>query len=112
MAFSYDLSTPIGKTRLYIPDKDEQAAVFSDEEIRIFLAENGGNHMLAAAAALEVVASDPQRLQQMARGGISETYTEPSYLMTRAASLRTQAQATPYGTMVVGRRKRGDFYDD
>ncbi len=57
MAFSYDVTTDIGKVRLLITDTDNDSPIFQDEEINAFLAMNDGVKR-AAAAALDVIASN------------------------------------------------------
>ena len=60
MAHTYDLTTNIGKVRLYIGDTDitpTTDAQFSDEEIQVFLDQAGGGILLAASYALEAWAS-------------------------------------------------------
>jgi hypothetical protein len=58
MAFSYVASTSIGRVRLLISDRDEDTAVFSDEEIDAFLALEDNDIRLAAASALEAIAAN------------------------------------------------------
>jgi len=64
---AYDPSTPIGQVRLRIPDRDMQAPLFEDTELQALLEANRGNALLAAADALEILAGDPQRIQQYRR---------------------------------------------
>lgn len=92
MSVTYDLQTNVGKVRLQIPDTNLQKAVFSDEEINILLEANNGNPLLAAAAALEIIAGDPQRVQQYSRGGISATKTPTDVLLKRAQELRRRSR--------------------
>lgn len=56
MAFTYILSTDIGKIRLITGDKNELEPVFTDEEIRVFLTAEGSVN-LGAAAVLEAWAT-------------------------------------------------------
>ena len=49
MAFTYDLTTAIGKVRLLIPDNESTAYELEDAEITYFLTERG-NSVKAAAA--------------------------------------------------------------
>lgn len=56
MTTTYDLSTNIGKIRLTIGDKDTDDAVFTDEELQVFLTETGSVN-LASALALEAWAA-------------------------------------------------------
>lgn len=58
MAFTYDVSTPRGRVRLRCRDVDAEHALFQDDEIDAFLADNDGNVLLAAADALETTAND------------------------------------------------------
>lgn len=58
MTFTYNLSDAIGKVRMLIPDRVEGNAVFTDEEIQAYLDMNDSNVRLAAAEALETIASD------------------------------------------------------
>ncbi|MBK8200314.1 MAG: hypothetical protein IPK75_18360 [Acidobacteria bacterium] len=57
MAFTYDVSTDRGKVRLLCTDVIESNAIFQDAEIDAFLSMNTSVR-LAAAAALEVIASN------------------------------------------------------
>lgn len=57
MTTSYDLSTDVGKVRLIIGDTDITNAVFTDEELEVFLAMQSDNINLASADALEAWAA-------------------------------------------------------
>jgi len=106
---SYDLTKPVGQTRLHIPDTDTTKPMFSDAEIDFLLKENKGNVKLAAAAALDIIAGDPARLSQWSRGGVSATRGASSEdLRRRAQDLRNQATGT--GGIVVGTIERSDFW--
>lgn len=106
MAATYDLSTPVGQTRLYIPDTDTSKPMFSDEELQFLLDENDGHPKLAAAAALDIIAGDPQRLSQWSRGSVSASRAAPEDLRRRADQLRSQVT----GGIVVGTIERSDFW--
>lgn len=108
MAVTYNLFTPVGQTRLQIPDTDLTKPIFSDEEIEFLLSENDENPKLAAAAALEIIAGDPQRLSQWSRGGVSATRTTAAELRQRAEQLRSEAGAG--GRIIVGTIERSDFW--
>ncbi len=59
MAFTYDLTTDIGKVRLNINDKvntSDEVAYFTDEELQVFL-DAGGSVNIASALALEAWAA-------------------------------------------------------
>lgn len=89
---TYDLNTPIGKVRFYIPDTDPQNPIFSDEEIDFALAQNGMDPRLAAATCLEVIAGDPRRITQYSRGGVGASYQTAEAIRARAAELRREAK--------------------
>src|SRR5690606_34556004 len=109
MAATYDLNTPVGQTRLQIPDTDISKPLFSDEELQYLLKENQNNPKQAAAAALDIIAGDPARLSQWSRGGVSATRGASSEdLRRRAQDLRNQATGT--GGIVVGTIERSDFW--
>ena len=55
---SYDVSTDPGLVRLIIGDTDLENAIYVDEEIQAFLNLKQGNVKLAAAQALETMASN------------------------------------------------------
>ncbi len=61
--------TPTEKLRLLIWDKEEK--VFNDYELAGFLDDAKNNVYAAAALCLDVVMSDPQRVQSYSRGGVS-----------------------------------------
>lgn len=58
MAFSYTLSTDVGKVRLLIMDNNASAYLFEDDEISSFLSMEGDNVRRGAALALETMASN------------------------------------------------------
>lgn len=73
--YSYDPSTDVGKVRLYLDDRDlsdvdlstppgDRSAIFEDAEIQVFLDAEGGNVLLAAAAAAESIAANRNLLLQ------------------------------------------------
>jgi hypothetical protein len=57
MAWTYDITTDRGKTRLLCIDSDTTQQIFSDAEIDAFLAMEDGDIHLAAANALDTIAS-------------------------------------------------------
>jgi len=97
---------PIQQVRLLIPDRGD-SPVFTDEELQFLLSEHNDNPRLAAADALEIIAGDPQRVQQYSRGGVSAAKASSAELMARAQRLREQAK----GGMVVGTIVRPDFWE-
>lgn len=98
--------TTVQKTRLLIPDTGDNP-MFTDEELLFLLSENQDNPRLAAAEALEIIASDPQRLSSWSRGGVSATRGASSEdLRRRAQDLRAQVT----GGIIVGTIERSDFW--
>jgi Arc/MetJ family transcription regulator len=92
MPWTYDLTTDVGRTRLLIPDRIPDEAIFSDEELSTFLALEGGPKR-AAALALETIAADEALVQKVIRTlDISTDGSKTAAaLMARAESLREQA---------------------
>lgn len=93
MAFTYDLSNSIGKVRLLIPDTQQTAAVFSDEEITAFLALESSSVRRATALALESIASNEALTLKVVR--LLDVQTDGAKLsdslLSRAKLLRQQA---------------------
>lgn len=88
--FTYDTSTDIGRIRRTLGKMERSAstAVYTDEEIQSYLTDEGSNWRLAAAAALEDLASDQTLiLQVMSDAGYSVNGA------TMAADLRKRADA-------------------
>lgn len=70
MAFTYNLSTDVGKVRLQIPDKinsEAEGSIFEDEELQVFLDMPGvgGDVLRASAYACRVIARDEARIQKV-----------------------------------------------
>jgi hypothetical protein len=57
MSFTYDVTTAEGKVRLIITDTDADNPIFQDAEIEAWLGIMGGSILLAAAQALDTIAS-------------------------------------------------------
>ncbi len=111
MTFTYDTTTDIGKVRMLIPDRDENNAIFQDEEIQAFLDLNDSSVKRAAAEALETIASD-QALTLKVISTLDLTTNGASVsdaLLKRAERLRTASEDEDagdgtlfdYGEMVV-----------
>lgn len=100
MAFTYDLTTDTGKVRLLIPDSRSTDYMFEDAEIDAFLTMESGI-LRAAAAALEVIASDNVMTLKVIR--ILDLQTDgakvSAELRARARALREQADAADAGSM-------------
>lgn len=93
MAFTYDVSTDVGKIRLAIFDTNPDAYIFEDGELSAFLSMEGSNIKRAAALALETMASNEAYVLKAIR--LLDISTDGSKtaasLMQRAAALRQQA---------------------
>lgn len=94
MAFTYTLSTDIGKIRLRIPDRVTPGHIFEDAELQAFL-DYEGDVLSAAAGALETIASDQVlTLKVMTLLDVSTSGDRvAASLLARAKLLRAQADA-------------------
>ncbi len=96
MTATYVLTTNIGKVRLTIGDKDITDTIFTDEELQIFLDDNGDSIPLASADALEAWAStylanaDTEKI-----GDYSYGQKIVDKMLALAKRLRTADAATP-----------------
>lgn len=79
-AYTYDLTTNVGKVRLYTDDhdfsnvdptltSDQRSAIFTDEELAVFLSDNGDVVYRAAAAVLRVISASRALMVQSRRIG-------------------------------------------
>lgn len=95
MAFTYVLSTDVGKVRLLIPDRDAANVLFQDEEVETFLVLEAANLKRATALALEAIASDEALVQKVIKTLNLETdgAKTSDALLKRARLLRDQAGA-------------------
>lgn len=93
MAFTYDLSTDVGKVRLLIPDSVSSDHIFSDEELTAILTMESDNVKRATAAALDTLASSEAYQQQAIRvlGIQNDGPAVAKELRERAKTLRTEA---------------------
>ncbi len=93
MAFSFDLSSDLGKVRLLIPDRSPDEFLFHDEEILALLDIEDGIKR-SAALALETIASDNAmtlkviRLLDLSTDGAKTS----DAILKRAQLLRGQAE--------------------
>lgn len=106
MSATYDLETTIGVVRLLIPDTSTSKPIFTDAELQLLLKENDERPKLAAARAIEIIATDPKRLVAYSRGNVSATRVDSKLLLERASALR----AEEVGGIVEGRVERDDFW--
>jgi len=99
MAYTYDVATSVGLVRLLVPDRVEADAFFSDEEITAMLTMEGDNVKRGTAGCLETLASSEAYVQKAIRV-LDLTTNGPAVaaaLMTRAARLRSEAEAEEAG---------------
>lgn len=89
----YDPTTDAGRVRLLVADTDNSNAVFADIEIDAFLEMEDGNVLLAAAQALDTIATNEALIQKVAKH--ADTTTDGAKLaealMKRAKTLRDRA---------------------
>lgn len=93
MAFSYDLSTTVGKLRLLIPDSNNAAYNFEDDELTALYALEANNLKRACALALETIAANEAMVQKVIK--TLDVQTDGAKLsdalLKRAKLLRDQA---------------------
>jgi hypothetical protein len=97
MAFTYDISTDLGKVRLIIGDTDSTAAQFQDEEISAFLLLNDSSLLLASADALDAMAAKIARGATITKLGDYQldTTNAATQLQAAAEKLRDREYNTP-----------------
>src|SRR5688572_26467878 len=93
MTYTYDPTNNIGRVRRIIPDKIEDSAFWTDEEIESFLTDEGGNWRKATALALETMASDDLLVLKVIKVQNIETNTDRmmNAMLKRAKQLRDDA---------------------
>ena len=99
MTATYDITTLVGKVRLVTGDKTIATAVFTDEEIEVFLTNQSNDVNLASAdlldawAASYAAAPDSEKI-----GDYSYTQKIVTKMLDLAKRLRELATAAPYMT--------------
>ena len=80
----------IDQVRLLIPDNDPGNQAFSDDQIQTFLSLSGNRVFLAAARALEVIATDEALIYKIVRTDDLSVngVTGADFLLNRAKQLR------------------------
>ncbi len=95
MTTTYDITTDIGKMRLTIGDKDVADAVFTDEELQVFLTASG-SVLLGSATALEAWAATYAANANAEKiGDYSYTQKIIENMLKLATNLRATVNATP-----------------
>jgi len=87
MAFTYTLTTDLGKVRLLIPDNDSTAYDLEDDEIEYFLTARGDNVTAAASDCCALLARQFAKLSSFSADGLSVQYGQ------RAQNYAAQATA-------------------
>lgn len=95
MTFTYDPTTASGQVRLLCTDRDPDHEIFSDEEIGVFLSLNEQDVRLAAAMALDQIAtSQALILKYIEVNGLKTNgQAVANALHQQAESLRARAAA-------------------
>jgi len=111
MAFTYDVTTDIGKVRMLITDRNEARPIFQDAEIQAYLDLEDSSVRRAAAAALETMASDQALVLKVIVTLDLETdgAKVSDALMKRAAVLRQTENET--GAFDIAEMITNDFGD-
>jgi hypothetical protein len=96
-AFTYDPATLIGKVRLFSTDTFADDFVFSDPELQVFLNTFSGSPMLAAAFAIDLIATDAAKVAVVTKNDNQTTDPSkmPELLAARAKTLRSLASSDP-----------------
>lgn len=101
MSFTYQPGTSRGRVRLLISDVDQTTATFTDEEIDTFLTLEDDDVRLAAAQALDTIASNEALVSKRIR--LLDLQTDgpavAKALRERAGELRRQAREGADGAL-------------
>ncbi|MCK5236324.1 MAG: hypothetical protein KAR06_04985 [Deltaproteobacteria bacterium] len=96
MTATYDISTDVGKVRLKSGDKDLTDIIFTDEEIEVFLANQGNDVNLAAAELLEAWAAEYTASPDSEKiGDYAYTQKIVDKMLKLAQKLKDTASETP-----------------
>jgi hypothetical protein len=115
MTATYDLSTNVGKTRLYSKDTSTVSPRFTDEEINAFLAIENGNPRLAAAVSLELTAANTALMAKVAAVGeikFVDMAAMSESLISQAKNLRRLVQVSGATRSPLTGIKRTESYLD
>ncbi len=96
MTVTYDLTTDIGKVRLTTGDKTVSDPIFTDEELQVFLDNNGDDINLASADALEAWAAQyGANVDSEKIGDYNYSQSIITKLLSMAKALRDKAASAP-----------------
>lgn len=115
MTATYDLSTNVGKARLYSKDTVLTSPRFTDEEITAFLAIENGDPRLAAAVSLELTAANTALMAKVKAVGeiqFVDYATLAESLVSQATHLRKIVQVSGSARTPLTGIKRTESYRD
>ena len=96
MTYTYlPATTDVGKVRLAIGDTTEATAIFTDEELQVFLTAEGSVNMAAAAALEAWAATYAANADSEKIGDYAYTQKIVDKLLAMAARLREKESSTP-----------------
>lgn len=113
MPATYNLTTDVGRVRLLISDTDPTTPIFDDDEISAFLAFEGDDVRLAAAQALDTIASNEALVVKKLRTADGLTTDGPAVakeLRERAAQLRADAHGDEDDGFEIAEAPSDDHY--
>ncbi len=119
MAFTYDVSSTVGKLRLMIADTQESLALFDDEEIdaiAAMYADDDGvpSLLLAGAQLLEIMAVDSRRTLKVVQ--VLDLKTDGAAVARafrqQAAEWRTQAQEEDFDVEIIENLRTGFSWEE
>jgi hypothetical protein len=108
MAFTYDITTDVGKVRFQIGDRVENTGVrpdgtnFSDEEIEMMLTELNDNILATSARLLSTLSAEWALLTDFAMGPRKESYSQVSKQYGVLASKLLEQMDTVTQTATMG----------
>lgn len=97
MSFTYDPASALGQARLFAMDTDRESFVFHDAEYTVFLGLFAQSPMLAAAMALDLIATDIAKVAVITKNDNQTTDPSkmPEMIAARAKTLRSLAGSDP-----------------
>ena len=109
MAFTYDLTTNVGKVRLLIPDNDATAYDLDDDEITYFLGTVGNNVTSAAVKCCRWLARKYAKKVGFTADGLTMQYTQRAAEFAKRAD---ELEAELSGGISIAPLLREDGYSE
>ena len=109
MAFTYDLTTDVGKVRLLIPDNVEADAELQDDELEYFLDQTGDHVKGAAVLACKTLARKYARQFSFRADGLQIDRSKRAEVFAKRAE---ELEAELSGSMSTVELNRTDGYED